>query len=75
MVARICPEVKDIERAWLDMKTTDLADPTFTDPEDIDRPIHNAAAGLNAERNRNPLGNPNFSAELPSAPLWPHLGA
>jgi len=59
---KYAPELNDIERVWLDLKANHLAHQTFTDPEDLDRTIHNAVTELNAERNRNPLANPGISA-------------
>ncbi len=59
---KYAPELNDIERVWLDLKANHLAHQTFTDPEDLNRTIHNAVTELNAERNRNPLGNPRISA-------------
>ncbi len=59
---KYAPELNDIERVWLDLKANHLAHQTFTDTEDLNRTIHNAVTELNAERNRNPLGNPRISA-------------
>jgi len=59
---KYAPELNDIERVWLDLKANHLAHRTFTDLDDLDREIHSAVTGLNAERNRDPLGNPRISA-------------
>lgn len=59
---KYAPELNDIERVWLDLKANHLAHQTFTDPEDLNRTIHNAVTELNAERNHDPLGNPRISA-------------
>ncbi len=59
---KYAPELNDIERVWLDLKANHLAHQTFNDPEDLDRAIHAAVKALNAERNRDPLGNPRISA-------------
>jgi transposase len=54
---KYAPELNDIEPAWRDLKRHHLAHRTFTGPEDLDRAIHAAAADLNAERSRHPLGS------------------
>lgn len=59
---KYAPELNDIERVWLVLKANHLAHQTFTELDDLDQAIHNAVTELNAERNRDPLGNPRISA-------------
>ena len=56
------PELNDIEAVWRDLKRYHLAHRTFTGPEALDRAIHDAAAALNAERSRHPLGSHQIAA-------------
>ncbi len=59
---KYAPELNDIEAVWRDLKRRHLAHRTFTGPEDLDRAIHDAAAALNAERCRHPLGSQQIAA-------------
>jgi transposase len=56
------PELNDIEAVWRDLKRHHLAHQTFSGPDDLDRAIHDAAADLNAERSRHPLGSQRTAA-------------
>jgi hypothetical protein len=47
---------------WRDLKAHHLAHQTFTDADALDQTINAAVARLNAERNRDPLGNLRISA-------------
>lgn len=59
---KYAPELNDIEVVWHDLKAHHLAHHTFTDIHALDRSIHAAVADLNAERNRDLLGNQRISA-------------
>jgi transposase len=59
---KYAPELNDIEVVWRDLKAHHLAHQTFTDADALDQTIHAAVARLNAERNRDPLGNLRISA-------------
>ena len=59
---KYAPELNDIEVVWHDLKAHHLAHQTFTDTETLDTAIHQAVAGVNLERGRNPLGNQRISA-------------
>jgi len=59
---KYAPELNDIEIVWRDLKAHHLAHQTFTDADALDRAIHAAVIGLNAERNLNPLVNQRISA-------------
>jgi len=56
------PELNDIETVWRDLKAHHLAHQTFTDTDNLDRNIHEAAQALNVERKLNPLANQRISA-------------
>jgi transposase len=47
---KYAPELNDIERSWRDLKGNFLAHQTFTDPDHLDRSIHQAIANMNQER-------------------------
>jgi len=47
---KYAPELNDIERCWRDLKQPYLANRTVTDPDALDRAIHNAVTPLNHER-------------------------
>jgi len=49
-LAKYAPELNDIERCWRDLKQNHLANCTFSDPEALDRYIHDAVGNLNRER-------------------------
>jgi transposase len=59
---KYAPELNDIEVVWHDLKAHNLAHQTFTDTHALDQAIHAAVAALNAERNRDLLGNSRISA-------------
>jgi hypothetical protein len=59
---KYAPELNDIEALWRDLKRHHLAHQTFTGPATLDRAIHSAAAELNAERRRHPLGGQQTAA-------------
>jgi transposase len=56
------PDLNDIERVWHDLKAHHLAYQTFVDTDDLDRAIHQAVGGLNAEQTALPLAEPRTSA-------------
>jgi transposase len=47
---KYAPELNDIERSWRDLKGNFLAHQTFTDPDHLDRAIHQEIADMNLER-------------------------
>jgi transposase len=47
---KYAPELNDIERSWRDLKRHFLAHQTFSDPDHLDRAIHEAIADMNRER-------------------------
>ena len=47
---KYAPELNDIERCWRDLKQHYLANRTVTNPDALDRAIHNAVTRLNHER-------------------------
>jgi transposase len=47
---KYAPELNDIERSWRDLKGNFLAHQTFTDPDHLDRAIHQEIAVMNQER-------------------------
>jgi transposase len=47
---KYAPELNDIEHRWRDLKRHFLAHQTFRDLDDLERAVHAAVAGLNAER-------------------------
>lgn len=59
---KYAPELNDIELVWRDLKTHHLAHQTFTDPDDLDRSVHQAVQALNKERMIDPLGKKRISA-------------
>ena len=59
---KYAPELNDIEAVWRDLKRHHLAHQTFSGPDDLNRAIHEAAADLNAERSRHPLGSQRSTA-------------
>ena len=59
---KYAPELNDIEPRWRDLKRHHLAHQAFTGPDDLDRAIHDAVAGINAERNRDPLASQRIAA-------------
>jgi hypothetical protein len=59
---KYAPELNDIEVVWRDLKAHHLAHQTFTNPETLDRAIHDAVTALNAERNVDPLVKQRISA-------------
>lgn len=59
---KYAPELNDIELVWRDLKAHHLAHQTFTDPETLDRTIHDAVTALNCERKRDLLGGQRISA-------------
>ncbi len=59
---KYAPELNDIEIVWGDLKAHHLAHQTFTDPDVLDKAIHNSVAALNSERKRHPLANQRISA-------------
>jgi transposase len=59
---KYAPELNDIEVVWHDLKAHHLAHQTFTDPEDLDRSVHEAVTALNQERTIVPLGKQRISA-------------
>jgi transposase len=59
---KYAPELNDIETVWRDLKAHHLAHQTFTDTDNLDRTIHEAAQALNLERKLNPLANRRTSA-------------
>jgi transposase len=59
---RYAPELNDIETVWRDLKAHHLAHQTFTDTDNFDWTIHEAAQALNLERKPNPLANRRTSA-------------
>ena len=59
---KYAPELNDIEVVWHDLKAFNLAHKTFTDVDTLDAAIHTAVADLNAERNRDLLGEQRISA-------------
>jgi hypothetical protein len=50
---KYAPELNDIERRWRDLKQHQLANRTVTNAGALDRPIHDAVARLNHERQPN----------------------
>ena len=56
------PELNDIESVWRDLKAHHLAHQTFTDANDLDHAIHQAAKALNHERLTHPLAEQRISA-------------
>lgn len=56
------PELNDIETVWRDLKAHHLAHRTFTDPNDLDRTIHQTVTAFNHERARYSLGQQGISA-------------
>jgi transposase len=59
---KYAPELNDIEIVWGDLKAHHLAHQTFTDPDVLDKVIHNSVAALNSERKRDSLANQRISA-------------
>ena len=59
---KYAPELNDIELVWHDLKAHHLAHQTFTDPNDLDRSVHQAVDALNKERMIVPLGKKRISA-------------
>lgn len=59
---KYAPELNDIEVVWHDLKAHHLAHQTFTDPDALDRSIHEAVTALNAERMTLPLAKARISA-------------
>lgn len=59
---KYAPELNDIEVVWRDLKAHHLAHQTFFNVEALDHAIHAAVTALNAERNRDLLGNLRISA-------------
>jgi len=49
-LAKYAPELNAIERDWRHLKRHFLANRTFTDVDDLDRSIHQAAGDINRER-------------------------
>jgi hypothetical protein len=47
---KYAPKLNDIERSWRDLKRHFLAHRTFTDPDHLDRTIHEAIVEMNRER-------------------------
>lgn len=52
---KYAPELNDIERAWLDLKSHFLAHLTFTGPEELEYTVHQAVHAINLERSRGDL--------------------
>ena len=59
---KYAPELNDIRAVWRDLKAHHLAHQTFTDPDALDRAIHNAVSDLNQERMPVPLAKSRISA-------------
>jgi transposase len=59
---KYAPELNDIELTWRDLKAHHLAHRTFTNADELDAAIHEAVAGLNAERITHPLAELRISA-------------
>jgi len=59
---KYAPELNDIEVVWHDLKAHHLAHQTFTDPDALDRAVHQAVQDLNQERMIVPLAKQRISA-------------
>lgn len=59
---KYAPELNDIEVVWHDLKAHHLAHQTFTDPDALDRAVHQAVQDLNQERMIGPLAKQRISA-------------
>jgi transposase len=59
---KYAPKLNDIEVVWHDLKAFNLATRRLPIVDTLDAAIHNAVADLNAERNRDLLGEQRISA-------------